>query len=128
MTDADIRSIARTYVEAVSAHELSPLDDLLDKSLSARFAGGSLDKTEWVVALERLLPALICNDIREVFVDGDRACVVYDFVTNTDGGTIRCVELLSVADGRITQIELLLDRVAFAPVNAALAERAAMAD
>ena len=127
MTDTDLRSIARSYVEAVGAHELSPLDHLLDDSLSATFAGGSLDKAEWIAALERLLPALVRNDIREIFVEGDRACVVYDFVTDTDGGTIRCVELLTIADGRITSIELILDRVAFAPVNQALAERAARA-
>ena len=78
-----------------------------------------------MAALERLLPALLRNDIREVFVDGSRACVVYDFVTDTPAGTVACVELLTVDDGRIREIELLLDRAAFGPVNAALAERAA---
>ena len=123
MTDTEIRTIARSYVEAVGAHELSPLDDLIDDSLSASFSGSSLDKTEWIAALDRLLPALVRNDIREIFVDGDRAGVVYDFVTDTPGGTIRCVELLTITDGRIADIELILDRVAFAPVNQALAER-----
>ena len=127
MTETDVRFVARSYIEAVSAHELSPLDHLLDDGLSASFAGGSVDKEEWIAALNRLLPALIRNDIREIFVEGDRACVVYDFVTDTDGGTIRCVELLTVTDGRITNIELILDRVAFAPVNQALSERAARA-
>jgi hypothetical protein len=127
MTDTEIRTIARSYVEAVGAHDLAPLDDLLDDTLTATFAGGPLDKTEWIAALDRLLPALVRNDIREVFVDGDRAAVVYDFVTNTPGGTIRCIELLTIAGGRITRIELVLDRVAFAPVNQALAELAARA-
>ncbi len=77
-----------------------------------------------LTALQRLMPALIRNELREVFVAGERACVVYDFVTDTAAGAVRCVELLTVTDGRITQIELLLDRAAFAPVNAELAERA----
>ena len=125
MTDAQVTRVARSYIEAVGAHDLNPLGDLLDDTLAATFAGGVLDKQEWIEALHRLLPALIRNDIRDVFVDGDRACVVYDFVTDTDGGTIRCVEVMTIADGRISNIELILDRVAFAPVNKALAERAA---
>lgn len=65
------------------------------------------------------------NEVREVFADGDRACVVYDFVTDTPAGAVPCVELVTVRDGRITAIELIFDRVAFAPVNEALAARAA---
>ncbi|CAN5313032.1 hypothetical protein BH11ACT4_BH11ACT4_23780 [soil metagenome] len=72
---------------------------------------------------DRLLPALIRNDISEVFTDGNRACVIYDFVTDTPGGTVKCVELLTIVDDRITSIELILDRVAFGPVNAWLAGR-----
>lgn len=119
-------SIARRYVDAVGAHDLAPLDDLLDDALAARFAGVSSTKGEWLQALERLLPALTRNEIREVFVTGDRACVVYDFVTDTPAGAVRCVELLTIDHGRIRDIELLLDRVAFGPVNVALAERAAV--
>jgi hypothetical protein len=121
----DTESIARRYVDAVGTHELAPLHDLLDDRLEARFAGDAVGKTEWLTALERLLPALVRNDIREVFVDGDRACVVYDFVTDTPAGTVTCVEVLTIDDGRIRDIELVLDRVAFAPVNATLAERTA---
>ena len=122
---AAIETIARTYVEAVGRRDLAPLHDLLDERLAAAFAGGTSTKQEWLAALDRLLPALVRNDIREVYVQGSRACVVYDFVTDTPAGAVRCVELLSVADGRITEIELLLDRVQFAPVNQALQERAA---
>jgi ketosteroid isomerase-like protein len=125
MITIDTATIARRYVDAVGTHDLTPLEDLLDDALAARFAGATSTKTEWVQALQRLLPALIRNEIREVFVEGDRACVVYDFVTDTPAGTVRCVELLTTREGRIVDIELLLDRVAFAPVNAALAERAA---
>src|SRR3954452_24441122 len=121
----DVDSAARAYIEAVGRRDLVPLEDLLDKRLVATFAGGTSSKQEWLDALERLLPALVRNDIREVYVAGPRASVVYDFVTDTPAGAVRCVELLTVEDGRITEIELLLDRVAFAPVRAALEERAA---
>ncbi len=127
MTATDTRAIARSYIETVSAHDLMPLEDLLDNEVAATFAGGTIDKTGWIAALNRLLPALVRNDIRDIFVDDDHACVVYDFVTDTDGGTVRCVELLTITQGRIAAIELILDRVAFAPVNKALGERAAQA-
>ncbi|WP_431218597.1 nuclear transport factor 2 family protein [Leifsonia xyli] len=125
MASTDARTIAHSYIQAVGAHDEKPLEGLLDDALIAQFAGATLDKTGWLTALRRLMPALVRNEIREVFSDGDRACVIYDFVTDTSAGAVRCVELLTVRDGRIVHIELLLDRVAFAPVNEELAERAA---
>lgn len=121
----DTAATARAYIQAVSDHDLGRLEALLDDRLVAEFAGRPFDKGEWMNALARLLPALERNDIREVFTDADRACVVYDFVTNTPAGTVRCVELMAIVDDRITDIELVLDRVAFAPVNQALEEGAA---
>lgn len=82
-------------------------------------------RTNSITALDRLLPTLIRNNIREIVTDGNRICVVYDFMTNTDAGAVRCVELLTVDDSKILKIELILDRVTFAPVNKALSERAA---
>lgn len=123
MTQTESAAIARTYIEAVGAHDLKTVDGLLSDELAAVFAGGTIGKREWIAALDRLLPALVRNDVREVFADGDRACVVYDFVTDTPAGAVPCVELVTVHDGRITGIELIFDRVAFAPVNEALAAR-----
>jgi hypothetical protein len=116
---------ARAYIQAVSDHDLTRLDALFDNELRAAFAGTDYGKSEWIGALARLLPALIHNEICEVYTEADRVCVVYDFVTNTDAGAVRCVELLTVIDSKITTIELLLDRVMFAPVNRALKERVA---
>lgn len=124
MAGTDTETVAKAYIQAVGAHDPDALDKLLDDQVRAEFAGATSDKEAWVAALQRLMPALVRNELREVFVDGQRACVVYDFVTDTSAGAVRCVELLTVVDGRITQIELLLDRAAFAPVNAELAERA----
>ncbi|MFE4467340.1 nuclear transport factor 2 family protein [Leifsonia sp. NPDC056824] len=123
MTQAESAAIARTYIEAVGAHDLATVGGLLSDELAAVFAGGTIGKQEWIAALDRLLPALVRNEVREVFGDGDRACVVYDFVTDTPAGAVPCVEVVTVRDGRITDIELIFDRVAFAPVNEALAAR-----
>ncbi|GAB3808624.1 hypothetical protein GCM10028798_34890 [Humibacter antri] len=115
---------ARAYIEAVGSHDLETVDGLLADTLEARVAPGISDKQQWMSALERLLPALVRNDIRDVYENGDHACVVYDFVTDTPAGAVICVENVHVADGRITDIELVFDKVAFAPVNEALRARA----
>ncbi len=125
MTQTQSAAIARRYIEAVGDHDLDTVGGLLADDLSSIFAGGTLGRDEWLGALKRLLPALVRNDIREVFADGDRACVVYDFVTDTVAGAVPCVELVTVEGDTITRIELIFDRVTFAPVNEALAARAA---
>ena len=126
MTDpTGVDAVARGYVEAVGRGDLAPLEELLDHRMRATFAGTVSTKSEWITALRRLLPVLVRNDIREVIVEGDRACVVYDFVTDTAAGAVRCVELLTISAGRIKDVELILDRVAFAPVGEELARRAA---
>ncbi|WP_295119394.1 nuclear transport factor 2 family protein [uncultured Leifsonia sp.] len=125
MSETSGAAIARRYIEAVGAHDLETVGGILAPELSAIFAGTTLGRDEWLAALKRLLPALTRNEIREVFADGDRACVVYDFVTDTPAGAVPCVELVTVEDEAITRIELIFDRVAFAPVNEALAARAA---
>ena len=125
MTTTTPAGVARAYIEAVGAHDLDTVDGLLAESLRARIGAGSSDKEQWMAALGRLLPALVRNDIRDAYENGDHACVVYDFVTDTPAGAVACVENVHVAGGRITDIELVFDKVAFAPVNEALKERAA---
>ncbi|MBN9173846.1 MAG: nuclear transport factor 2 family protein [Microbacterium sp.] len=123
-SDPIVADPARRYIEAVGAHDVETIDALLSDDAIATFAGQALSRSEWIGGLRRLFPALLRNDIVEVFTAATRACIVYDFVTDTDAGTVRCVELLTVKDGRITEIELVFDRVAFAPVNAELERRA----
>jgi hypothetical protein len=123
MPDSSVAGIARSYIQAVGSHHMDALESLLGDDLVAIFAGTTLDRAGWTTALRRLLPALVRNEIREVFTAGDRACVVYDFVTDTPAGAVRCIELLTVKAGKIREIELVLDRVAFAPVNEALKTR-----
>jgi ketosteroid isomerase-like protein len=123
MPDSSVAGIARSYIQAVGSHDMDAVESLLGDDLVAIFAGTTLDRAGWTTALRRLLPALVRNEIREVFTDGDRASVVYDFVTDTPAGAVRCIELLTVKAGKIREIELVLDRVAFAPVNEALKTR-----
>jgi hypothetical protein len=123
MTDAG--AIARRYIELVSSHDLAPLDDMISDEVVATTKSGSFGKADWIGALQRLLPTLKHNETREVVVDGSSACVVYDFVTSTEAGAVRCAEWITVNDnGRITAINLLFDKTNWAHVDAAREERA----
>ena len=124
MHTTEAGTVARAYIDAVGARDLAPLETLFDDQVVANLSGGQFGKEEWIEAIGRLLPVLIRNDIREIFVAGERACIVYDFVTDTPAGSVVCVELVTVQGGRITDVELVLDRVAFAPVQEALQARA----
>jgi SnoaL-like domain len=123
MPDSSVEGMARSYIQAVGSHDMDALENLLGEDLVATFSGTTLDKTGWTTALKRLLPVLLRNEIREVFTAQDRACVVYDFITDTAAGAVRCIELLTIDADKIREIELVLDRVAFAPVNEALNAR-----
>ena len=127
-SDPTVAEPARAYVTAVGEHDIDTIEMLFAADATATFAGQVLSRSEWIGGLRRLFPALVRNDILEVFTAATRACIVYDFVTDTAAGAVRCVELLTVKNRQITEVELIFDRVAFAPVNTALEERAASAD
>ena len=121
---SDVGAIATRYIELVGAHDLDPLQDLFVDSLVATTVSASFDKAGWIAALRRLLPVLERNDVRQVVVDGSVACVVYDFVTDTEAGAVPCAEWITVdADERITGINLLFEKTNWARVAAAIQER-----
>ena len=127
MTDTQatgVGEIAGRYIELVGRHDLGALDDLIADSVVATTTSATFDKAGWIAALRRLLPVLVRNEIRQVVVDGTSACVVYDFVTDTDAGAIPCAEWVTVdADGRMTAINLLFEKTNWAAVAAAIQER-----
>jgi ketosteroid isomerase-like protein len=122
----DAGTVITRYLELVGAHDLAPLEDLFADDLVATTSGASFGKAEWIAALRRLLPVLVRNDIRHVFVDGDDACAVYDFVTDTEAGAVPCVEWITVTGDRISRVELIFEKANWAHVAAALQERAAV--
>jgi len=57
----------------------------------------------------RLGPIVLRADIKELVVDGDRAAVLYDFVTDTEAKAVLTAEFLTIEDGSIRSITLLFD-------------------
>lgn len=121
---SDVGAIATRYIELVGAHDLDPLEGLFADSLVATTVSAPFDKPGWIAALRRLLPVLDHNEVRQVVVDGSVACVVYDFVTDTEAGAVPCAEWITVdTDGRIAGISLLFEKTNWAQVAAAIQAR-----
>lgn len=77
----------------------------------------------FIGALRRTAPVWERNAVRDTFADGDRACVVYDFVSNTEGCSVPFIELLTFHDDRIQSVELFFDRASSAPISGVLTKR-----
>lgn len=120
----DAGAIATRYIALVGTHDMAGVEQLLADTVVATTTRGASNKGEWIEALGRLLPVLLRNEIRQVVVDGDSACVVYDFVTDTAAGSVSCAEWVTVdADGRMTAVNLLFEKTNWAAVAAAIEAR-----
>jgi len=63
----------------------------------------------FVQGFRNLAPILDRNEIREIVVDGDKAAVLYDFVTSTPAGPVLSAEFLTFVDRLIRSSTLLFD-------------------
>jgi len=124
-TTIDRKSIAAAYIDAVGKKDFASVEGMLAPDLA--FKGPFMQlasAAEFIGALRRLSPILDRNDIRYVFADADRACVVYDFVTSTASGSIPTIEVVTFRDDKIAAIELFFDRMQFAAAREEIAKRA----
>ena len=121
----DLKALAIEYLDAVGKKELNRVQELLAPNL--KFIGPSMARSsaqEFISALKRLGAIHVRNEVKRVFVDGDEACVIYDFVTDTPAGALPTIEWLQFEDGRIRSINLYYDRVPWKTVMDEIAQRA----
>jgi ketosteroid isomerase-like protein len=122
----DPRELVTSYIQAVGEGRLSALPPLLEPDAEFTLGDNTVRGREaFVGAFRRLLPIIDRNDIRHLFVDGDEACVVYDFVTNTPVGPVLSVEYLRLRNGRIASSTLVFERLHWPEVLTVLREREA---
>jgi hypothetical protein len=104
--------IAREYVVAVGDKDLGKIAALLAPEVELTGPATTLSSAaEVMTAFRRIGAVHVRNEIRRVFVAGDEACVIYDFVTDTAIGTVPMVEWLRIVDGRIRSVNIYYDRV-----------------
>jgi SnoaL-like protein len=122
----DRKTLALEYLDAVAKQEFNRIEGLLAPDL--HFRGPAMTRTsaaDFIAALRRLGAIHVRSDVRRMFVDGDEACIIYDFVTDTSAGALPTIEWLRFDGERIRSIELYYDRLPWQTVMAAMAERAA---
>lgn len=122
----DRRTLALEYLAAVAAQDFSRVEGLLAPDL--RFRGPAMTRSsaaDFIAALRHLGAIHVRSDVKRVFVDGDEACLIYDFVTDTPAGALPTIEWLRFDAERIRSIDLYYDRLPWQSVMAAMAERAA---
>jgi hypothetical protein len=107
----DTRELVLDYVAAAGNKQFDRLAELIDED--ATFGGTVKNEVRGVDAFvqgfRNLAPVAVRHDVRDIVVDGDKAFVLYDFVTDTDVGAVLCGELLSTRNGRISSSTLIFD-------------------
>jgi SnoaL-like domain len=107
----DVRELVVEYVQAVGQRRFDRFEELLHPDVE--FGGATAVQLQGAPAVaagfRKLGPIIVQNDIKQLIVEGDKAFVLYDFVTNTEVGLVLTGEFLSVQDGRIRSITLLFD-------------------
>jgi hypothetical protein len=122
----ELHDLVTSYITAVGERRLEDLPPLLEPDAEFTVGDTTLRGADaFIGGFERLLPIIVRNDIRKVFIDGDEACVVYDFVTDTPAGAVPCAEYIKVRNGRLASVLLLFERLHWPEVQAELAGRAA---
>lgn len=122
----DRKTLTLEYLQAVAARDYAKLERVLSPEL--QFRGPTMTRTsaqDFIGALKRLSAIHVRNDVKRVFVDGNEACVIYDFVTDTSAGALSTIEWLHFEGGRIGAIDLYYDRLPWQSVMETIAQRAA---
>ena len=122
----DRKTLVLGYLDAVARKDFARVEALLAPDLV--FRGPTMTRTsaaDYVQALKRISAIHVGSEVKRVFVDGDEACVIYDFVTDTQAGALATIEWLRFEGDRIRAIDLYYDRVPWQPALAVVAERAA---
>ena len=118
-----IHDLTSAYIQAVGEHRLDDLRPILDPEAEFTLGDATYRGVDaFIGAFVRLMPIVERNDIRKIFVDGDEACVIYDFVTRTPVGPVVSVECLKLASGRIRSSLLVFERQHWPEVIAVLVE------
>lgn len=120
------RELVTSYIQAVGERRLEALPLLLEPDAQFTLGDNTVrGRDAFVGAFRRLLPIIDRNDIRHLFIDGDRASVVYDFVTSTPVGPVLSVEYIQLRNGRIASSTLVFERLHWPEVLAVLKDREA---
>jgi hypothetical protein len=106
-----VRELVTEYVTAAGDKRFDRIAELVhpDATFDGTVKAPATGAEAFVKGFRNLGPIVERNDVREVIVEGDRAFVLYDFVTDTPVGAVLCGELVKVEDGLIRSSTLIFD-------------------
>jgi len=111
MSSSKTADLILDYVASVGDKRFDHLAELVHPE--ATFGGTvkveSRGAVAYVQGFRNLAPIHLRNEVRDILVQGDRAFVLYDFVTDTGAGAVLCGELVTVEEGRIRSSTLIFD-------------------
>ena len=106
----DVRQLTIEYNRAFGEGDLERVAEMLHPDLEFDgTAKPSRGRDAYMSGLPRLVSVLKRNEVRELLVEGERAFILYDFVTDSPAGAVLSGELLTFEDGLIRKITLLFD-------------------
>jgi uncharacterized protein YciI len=125
----DLKALTLAYINAVGQKRFDQLEALLAADMDFSPPAGKQihGAQDYIRALERLSPILVRNEVKRVFVEGNEAGVIYDFVTDTPVGSVPTVEWLTFEGGRIRSSKLIFYSQAWPDVLKELTRRTSQA-
>ena len=122
---ASIRDLVTEYNQAFGDGRLDRVAEMLhpDVVFDGTVGKATRGAAEYMTGLPRLARVVVRNDIREIVVEGSRAFILYDFVTDTSAGAVLSGEFLTFEDGLIRSITLIYDWRHWPEVVAEVAKR-----
>jgi SnoaL-like domain len=106
-----VRDRVLEYISAAGDKRFDRLAELVhpDATFSGTVKVETRGREAFVQGFRNLGPIIERNEVRELIVDGDRAAVLYDFVTDTSVGAVLCAEFLTFEDDLIHSSTLIFD-------------------
>ena len=106
-----VRNVAEKYATAVSEGDFTQLADLVhpDATFGGTVTAEARGRDAFVQGFRNLRPITVRTDVHEILVDGTRAAILYDLVTDTPAGSILCTEFLDIDERLVTASTLVFD-------------------
>jgi len=100
----------RAFYANIENKDFAAVRRLLHEDLDFQGPVDQFDRADHLVAkLTKLQQVTEGFDVRHLFVDGDRACCVYDLITATPIGRSPVTEYFELRDGRISAMRASYD-------------------
>ena len=125
ISEIDRETLVRTYIEAEGNRDWATVEGLLDEDLKFRLGEKEVGKAAYLAILGRLGLVWSGNRIKRIFVDGDEACALYDFLPDMGAGAVPCVEWIRFRGDKIGEIDFLFERENWSAVEEEMKRRAA---